>query len=354
MQAITQFNHRRDTQINSSNLVLKNEYGDFEKEGVDDFEVQNKWTECISARTKKIVNKVSSPDITFTHSLTPYQGCKQTCVYSFARNAHKNCGFNASQDFEQKIIVKRNAAQKLEELFLSKKWKCIPIVLSEKTGCDLPAERKYKITRSILENCLRYQNPIVIITKNKLILRDLDLLKKLSEKNLVQVFVSITGINEKIRRKLEPRTVNYSTRFDMIESLSKVGVPVGVMNAPIIPGVNDREMYEVLRQASLRGATAASFKTLRLNDDVAPPFKDWIKKSFPLKVDKILNLISACHNGKLNHSNFSSPMKGSVNIAYLIKQRFDKYTSQFKLSQEKFEFNTQEFIRHQPGQMRLF
>jgi len=354
MQATTQFNAQRGAQINTPNRFLQNEYGHFHTEGIDEFEIEKKPTEYLSEQAKTIVNKVNSPDIPLAYSLNPYQGCEHGCIYCYARNSHEYYGYSAGQDFEQKIIIKRNASQKLEELFQSKKWKCAPISLSGNTDCYQPAERKYKITRSILETCLRYQNPIGIITKNKLILRDLDLLEKLNEKNLVQVMVSITGIDEKIRRKLEPRTATYRSRFEVIESLSKKGLPVGVINAPIIPGLNDQAMYEVLRQASLHGARFAGYTTVRLNGAVGPIFIDWIRKAFPLKAEKVLNLLSDCHNGKLNNSDFGTRMKGTGNIAHFIKQQFDKYTRQFNVSQEKFEYNTQEFIRHQPGQMRLF
>lgn len=354
MQTDTINSKRRGAQFNTVNRFDKNKYGQFHAEGIDDWEQIEKPTQFFEEQPKSIVNKVTSPDIPMLYSLNPYQGCEHGCVYCYARNSHEYWGLSAGQDFEQKIIIKKNAPKKLEELFSSKKWKCSPISLSGNTDCYQPVERKQKITRQLLEICLKYQNPVGIITKNKLILRDIDILKKLNEKKLVQVFVSITGMDEKIRRKLEPRTATYQSRFEIIKQLSENGIPVGVMNAPIIPGLNDAAMYEVLRQAKLHGATAAGFSTVRLNGAVGPIFTDWIRKAFPLKAEKVLSLISDMHQGKLNNSNYGERMRGTGNIAAMIQDQFKKYTQQFGLNQEKFEYNTREFIRHQPGQMRLF
>ncbi len=344
----------RGAQKNTKNRFDKNEYGQFHVEGIDDWEIEEKKTAYFEEHPKTIVNRVDSPDIPLMHSLNPYQGCEHGCIYCYARNSHEYWGFSAGQDFEQKIVIKKNAAEKLEEIFCSKKWSCTPISLSGNTDCYQPIERKQKITRRILEVCLKYQNPVGIVTKNKLVLRDLDILKKLHTKRLVQVFVSITGVDEKLRRKMEPRTATYAARFEVIKQLSQEGIPVGVMNAPIIPGLNDHSMYEVLRQASLHGAKSAGYTTVRLNGAIGPLFTDWIQKAFPLKAAKVLSLISDCHNGRLNNSNFGERMRGSGNIAHLIKQQFDKYTKQFGLNQERFSYNTHEFIRHQPGQLRLF
>lgn len=354
MQATHLYQAQRGAQTNPRNRFHKNEYGNFNIEGIDDWETVENKTAFFEEHPKTIVNKVTSPDIPLDYSLNPYQGCEHGCVYCYARNSHEYWGLSAGQDFEQKIIIKKNAPEKLEELFQSKKWKCSPISLSGNTDCYQPIERKQKITRQLLEICLKYQNPVGIITKNKLVLRDLDLLKKLSEKNLVQIFVSITGMDEKIRRKMEPRTATYKARFEVIKTLSENNIPVGVMNAPIIPGLNDQAMYEVLRQASKHGATAAGYTTVRLNGAVGPIFSDWIQQAFPLKATKVLSLITDCHNGKLNSSAFGERMRGTGNIAHLIKQQFDKYTKQFGLNQKSFTYNTEEFIRHQPGQMRLF
>ena len=354
MQLDTRITKNRGAQTNTMNPFLKNEYGAYHVEGIDDWEIENKKTQFFEEQPKTIVNKVTSPDVPMDYSLNPYQGCEHGCVYCYARNSHEYWGYSAGQDFEQKIIIKKNAPEKLEELFRSKKWKCTPIALSGNTDCYQPAERKQKITRRLLEICLKYQNPVGIITKNKLILRDLDILKKLNEKKLLQVFISITGINEKIRRKLEPRTATYRSRFEVIKKLSTENIPVGVMNAPIIPGLNDNAMYEVLRQASLHGASMAGYTTVRLNGSVGPIFEDWIHKAFPLKAAKVLSLISDMHHGKLNNSNFGERMRGSGNIAAIVQLQFAKYTKQFGLNERKFSYNTDEFIRHQPGQLRLF
>jgi DNA repair photolyase len=323
-------------------------------EAIDDWEKEQIKTEFFFEEGKTILNRVTSPDIPFSYSLNPYQGCEHGCVYCYARNSHEYWGFSAGTDFESKIVIKKRAAELLRNLFSSKKWVPTPISLSGNTDCYQPIERKMGITRKILEVCLEYKNPVGIITKNALILRDLDILQELAKHNLVSVYTSITSMDEALRRKLEPRTSKYTDRIKIIETLSKNGIHTGVMNAPIIPGINDTHMYEVLRRASLAGAKSAGYTVVRLNGAIGPIFQNWLTLNFPDRAQKVWNMIADCHGGNVEDTRFGTRMKGEGNIAEIIHQQFNLYCTQFHLNEEKFELNCNDFIRLKPGQLRLF
>lgn len=344
----------RGAQLNPKNKFLLQEYGMDHPEAIDDWEKDKTQTQYFLESGKSILNKVDSPDVNMVYSLNPYQGCEHGCIYCYARNTHEYWGFSAGKDFESKIIIKKKAPELLRDLFSSKKWKVTPISLSGNTDCYQPVERKMELTRRILEVCLEYRNPVGIITKNALVLRDLDLLQELSKRQLVSVFVSITSMDEDLRRKLEPRTSSYVQRIKIIEELSKHGIYTGVMNAPIIPGLNDSHMYEVLRQASYAGAKAAGYTVVRLNGVISLLFKNWLEHYYPDRAQKVLSLIEDCHGGQLNDSRFKVRMSGEGPIAEMIKQQFHLYRNQFKLNEERYEYNLNDFIRLKPGQLSLF
>lgn len=350
----TEFIKGRGAQINTRNKYLADEYKIEHPEAIDDWEKTKIQTRFFQEDSKTIVNKIKSPDLGMAYSLNPYQGCEHGCVYCYARNSHEYYGFSAGVDFESKIVIKKKAPELLRELFSSKKWIPAPISISGNTDCYQPIERKMEITRKLLQVCLEYKNPVGIITKNSLILRDLDILQELAGYNLVTVFTSVTSMDENLRRKLEPRTSKYMDRIKVIEALSKAGIHTGVMNAPIIPGLNDTNMYEVLRRASLAGAKSAGYTVVRLNGAIGDIFKDWLMHTFPDRAQKVLNLIAECHNGNINDSRFGIRMKGEGNISEMIEQQFKLYTRQFHLNEERFTYNLTDFVRLKPGQLRLF
>ena len=199
-------------------------------------------TKHIPTHPKTIVNKVDSPDIPFPYSINPYQGCEHGCVYCYARNTHPYWGYSAGLDFEKNILIKENAPGLLKAFLNKKNYQCAPIMISGNTDCYQPAEKKYQLTRKMLEICLQYKQPISVITKNALILRDLDIIQELSKLQLIQVLLSITTLDEHLRLKLEPRTTTISKRFHTVRNLSEAKVPVYVMMAPIIPGLTDTEI----------------------------------------------------------------------------------------------------------------
>jgi DNA repair photolyase len=344
----------RGAQSNPKNKFSLDEYAIEHPEAIDDWEKEKINTQYFQENGKTILNKVTSPDVPLSWSLNPYQGCEHGCVYCYARNSHEYWGFSAGTDFESKIVVKRKAPELLGELFGSRKWQPTPISLSGNTDCYQPIERKLEITRKLLQVCLDYKNPVGIITKNALILRDLDILQELNKYKLVSVYTSITSMDEELRRRLEPRTSKYTDRIKILETLSKAGIHTGVMNAPIIPGINDTHMYEVLRRASLAGAKSAGYTMVRLNGAIGPIFKDWLSLNFPDRAQKVLNMISDSHGGEVNDSRFGTRMKGEGNMAEMINQQFKLYTRQFHLNEESFEYNLNDFVRLKPGQLRLF
>ena len=345
----------RGAQINSDNKFLKQSYVADHIEGIDEAAMDGSpKTEFFFENPKNIVNKIESPDLAGMYSMNPYQGCEHGCLYCYARNSHQYWGFSAGLDFEQKIVVKENAPALLKKLFDSPKWQPHPIMLAGNTDCYQPAERKFGITRKLLEVFLQYKNPVSIITKNSLILRDIDLLTELAALDLVHVNITITSLNEDLRQKLEPRTVSYKNRLKTVEELSKRNIPVNIMVAPIIPSFNDHEIPAIIEQGANHGALSAAYTVVRLNGMIKDIFEDWIKKSFPEKADKVLRQIAACHGGKLNDSRFGTRMRGEGKIAELIKNLFLMAKQKYMSGLEIKPYALHHFHRPGNGQLSMF
>ncbi len=343
----------RGAQIKAVNPFLSTEYVTEHVEGLDEeFEISSK-TKFFEETPKKIVNKVDSPDLPMEYSMNPYQGCEHGCVYCYARNAHAYWGFNAGIDFEQNIIVKRNAPELLEKQLSNKNWKVAPIMFSGNTDCYQPAEKKFGITRKMLEVLVKFKHPVGMITKNSLILRDIDLLQELAKDNLVSVAVSINSLTEELRQKMEPRTASYPKRLEVIEKLAEKNIPVMVMVAPIIPGLNDHEIANVMKAAAERGAYSAGFTIVRLNGEIGNVFESWIRKAFPDRAEKVLHRIQSCHGGNLNDSRWGKRMRGDGNIAESIHQMFRMASAKYFNEKKRFELNLTAF-RQPKSQMELF
>jgi DNA repair photolyase len=342
----------RGAQIKTENRFLKAQYVTEHYEGLDEPLLSSPNTQIFFETPKKIVNKVTSPDIPLSYSLNPYQGCEHGCIYCYARNTHEYYGFSAGLDFESKIIVKKNAPALLEKHLLGKNWNAVPIMLSGNTDCYQPQEKKLEITRRLLKVFAQYHHPVGIITKNSLILRDLDILKQLASESLVHVYISITTLNEDLRRILEPRTASSIKRLKTIETLASAGIPVGVMNAPIIPGLNHHEIPGVLHAAANHGASAAGMTVVRLNGSIGKLFEDWLQKNFPDRFDKVWNQIRSFHGGNVNDSQFGRRMSGEGNIADAIHQLFR--ASKKKYFSEKY-FPSYDLTKfHKGGNLSLF
>ena len=314
---------------------------------------QNK-TQYIPIFPKTIVNKVSSPDVGMQYSMNPYQGCEHGCVYCYARNAHEYWGYSPGLDFERKILIKKDAPRLLEERIKNKRWKATTIVLSGNTDCYQPAEKKFQITRQCLEVFYKYRHPVGIITKNALVLRDLDLLKKLGEEGLVGVNISITSLSEKTRRLLEPRTTTIKKRLETIRILSENKVPVNAMLAPMIPGINSHELIKLAKAASEYGALSFGLTVVRLNGAIGQIFTDWIHKAMPDRAEKVLHLIQDCHGGSINDSRFGIRSRGEGKVATQIHE-MARLAKQKYFSGKQFpSLRTDLHEQYKSGQTSLF
>ncbi len=322
MQEEEEYFKGRGAQIKTENKFLKAQYVTDHIEGLDEPLFSAPATQIFYEQAKNIVNKVTSPDLGMMYSMNPYQGCEHGCIYCYARNSHEYWGFNAGLDFESKIIVKRNAPALLEKFILNPNWNAVPISVSGNTDCYQPVERKFEITRGLLKVFAQYRHPLGMITKNSLILRDLDLLKDLAQDNLVHVYISITTLDESLRRAMEPRTASGIKRLQTVEALAKAGIPVGIMNAPIIPGLNHHEIPTILKAAADHGALAAGMTIVRLNGSIGKIFEDWLRKNFPDRFDKVWNQICDMHGGTVNDSQFGRRMSGEGHYAEVIHQLF--------------------------------
>ncbi|HUS39989.1 MAG: PA0069 family radical SAM protein [Pirellulales bacterium] len=313
-------------------------------------------TRFLTDQSRSIITTNDSPDIPFRVSINPYRGCEHGCAYCYARPGHEYLGMNAGLDFETNVLVKHDAADLLRDALNKPSWRCEPISISGVTDCYQPAERRFKITRSILEVLSEANHPAGIITKNSLVARDQDLLASMAQRRLMHVFLSITTLDAELARRMEPRTATPDARLRTIEQLTSAGVPVGVMVAPIIPGLNDEEIAHVLSAARDAGAVSASYVLLRLPLAVEPVFRDWLDRNVPLKKDRIEGLIRSSRDGKLSDARFGSRMCGTGEYAKHLQQTFKVFRAKTGLDQRMPPQDTSQFRPPLPrsGQLNLF
>ena len=348
-----QYLQGRGAQYNTKNRFLKNENTREHIEGIDDWSESDTPTQYLEQEARTIVNKVESPDLGMSYSMNPYAGCEHGCIYCYARNVHEYWGYSAGLDFESKIIVKKNAAQLLRKQLMHPKWEVMPIMLSGNTDCYQPAEQTYRLTRALLEVCNEFNQPVGILTKNAWITKDKDILQELAKKKLVSAMVSITTFNEDLRRVMEPRTTTATQRLRVIDELSKVGVPMGVMMGPMIPGLNEHEMQRIMKTAADNGASFTAYTFIRLNGAIKFLFHDWLYKNFPDRADKVWHLIEQSHDGKVNDTRWGVRMRGEGSIAQMVSQQYKKYGKLYGLNAERWDLDTSIFRR--PGEQgRLF
>jgi DNA repair photolyase len=313
-------------------------------------------TQLLRDDTQTILSRNQSPDIGFEYSLNPYRGCEHGCPYCYARPTHEYLGFSAGLDFESRILVKEEASELLREELSNAHWKPQVIALSGVTDCYQPIERRLELTRRCVKVLTEFRNPVFIVTKNRLVVRDIDILAELSRWNAVGVTLSITTLDPELARKMEPRASTPAARLDAIAKLSSAGIPVGVNVAPVVPGLNDHEIPRILESAANAGARFAFYTLIRLPLTVAPIFTDWLRTHFPSSAEKILNRIRSMRGGKLNDPRFGSRMKGEGIFADQIRQTFEISRRRARLSQDRLELSTKYFrrvLRNQPELLGL-
>lgn len=332
---------------------LKNRFERYSYEP-EDWEMEKSSTQIIDVFPKTIVNAVKSPDLPMEYSLNPYQGCEHGCSYCYARPTHEYWGFSAGIDFERKIMVKKNAPELLEKFFQKRNYIPKTIMLSGNTDCYQPVERTLEITRKILEVCLAYRHPVAILSKNALLMRDLDLFIQMNELNLISVALSLPTMNEELRRKMEPRTSSSLKKLEALKILKENNIPTGAMIAPIIPGLNSDETLKIIEEISESGVDWFGYTLIRLNDAVEPIFVDWLEKSFPDRKDKVLSLIKQMRGGKLGEKRYFERYKGEGNIAEMIHKTIEIGRNKFFKDRKMAELSTAHFTGSRTQQLKLF
>jgi DNA repair photolyase len=304
---------------------------------------------------RSILTRNDSPDLPFSVSINPYRGCEHGCIYCYARPSHAYLDLSPGLDFETRIFAKVNAAELLRQELARPGYRCESISIGANTDPYQPAEREYRITRSILEVLASCDHPAAIITKNALVLRDLDLLAPMAANNLAQVFVSVTTLDHGIARRLEPRASSPTRRLEAIRALSQAGVPTGVMVAPIIPFLTDDGLERILEAAAAAGARSAGYVLLRLPYEIKELFKDWLQNHYPLKAEHVMSRIRQMRDGRENDPGFGSRLRGQGLLAELLAQRFEKACRRLGMNAERLGLDTTRFRSAKlAGQMALF
>ena len=310
-------------------------------------------TQFLKDATSRIITYNDSPDVGFEASINPYRGCEHGCIYCYARPTHEYLGFSAGLDFESKIMVKEDAPKLLRQELSSPNWTPQVIALSGVTDPYQPIERRLRLTRGCLEVLAEFRNPVVIITKNHLVTRDLDVLQQLAGSHAAAVFISVTTLDTELRRIMEPRTSPPAARLSAIGALAQAGVPAGVLVAPVIPGLTDHEMPAILAAAAGAGAKFAGYVALRLPHAVAPLFEQWLERHLPDRKDKVLNRIRSLRGGKLNDARFGSRMRGEGPLADQISHLFEIARRKARLSEEGPDLSVASFRRPPKAQLEL-
>jgi DNA repair photolyase len=303
--------------------------------------------------TRKVITRNNSPDISFDRSINPYRGCEHGCVYCFARPTHAYLGLSPGLDFESKLFVKPEAPQLLERELSAPGYEPRTIAIGTNTDPYQPIERKYQVMRGILEVLERAGHPVGIVTKSALILRDLDILTKLAERNLVKVAISVTTLDPKLARTMEPRAATPGRRLEALRQLSAAGVPTAVMVAPVIPAINDAEIERILNAAALAGVKGAGYVPLRLPFEVRDLFVEWLKANYPGRASHVMKLVRDIQGGKDYDSRWGKRMTGSGPYAWLIGRRFEAACEKLGLNKSRTSLTTEHFTPPRPRTEQL-
>jgi DNA repair photolyase len=291
-------------------------------------------TTVTEEQARSIISRNESPDIPFEQSINPYRGCEHGCIYCYARPSHAYLELSPGLDFETRLFAKINAVELLKAELSKSGYQVKPIAFGTNTDVYQPIERRYKVMRGLLEALAACDHPVTIVTKSALIERDIDLLAPMAKKNLVKAFVSITTLDHRLARTLEPRAASPQRRVDTLRALAGAGIPCGVMVAPLIPALTDKSLEEVMEAAAQAGATMAGWILLRLPNEVRPLFKEWLAAHYPQRADHVISIVRQSRGGRENDPNFGSRMTGSGNFVDLIGKRFDLACRRLGLNSE--------------------
>ncbi len=302
---------------------------------------------------RSILSKNTSPDVPFDYSVNPYQGCEHGCSYCYARPTHSYLDMSPGLDFETKLVAKTNAVRLLEEALAKPEYVCKPIAVSGNTDAYQPIEKRFELTRNILRMCLRYRQPVMLITKSTLILRDIEILRQLAAMNLVSVAVSVTTLDNQLKRIMEPRTAGPEARLKIVSTLSESGIPVSVLAAPLVPKINDHELEAIMSRAKDAGAHACNYIVLRLPWELQQMFVDWLKTHFPNRASAVMSLVQQMRGGKINDVRFGTRMCGQGEFADLLKRRHTVASKRLGFAQERPTLRT-DLFRVPGSQMDLF
>ncbi|MEJ8571735.1 PA0069 family radical SAM protein [Microbaculum marinum] len=307
-------------------------------------------------KPKKIITRNQSPDISFDRSINPYRGCEHGCVYCFARPTHAYMGLSPGLDFESKLFAKPNAAELLEKELADPNYVPATIAIGTNTDPYQPIEKSHRITRQVLEVLERFNHPVGIVTKSALVTRDLDILSRMADKGLAKVAISVTSLDRKLARALEPRASTPSRRLEAMMRLAEAGIPTAVMVAPVIPGLNDSEMESILSAASAAGAREAGYILLRLPLEVRDLFVEWLQDNAPDRAARVMSLMRQTRDGKDYQSEFGTRMKGTGPLAWTIGRRFELAAERNRLNRGRTKLRTDLFERPLAvgSQMSLF
>jgi len=305
---------------------------------------------------KSIISTNQSPDISFDQSINPYRGCEHGCIYCYARPNHAYVGLSPGLDFETKLFVKANAVELLEREFAKPSYKPKTIMLGGVTDIYQPIERGYGITRGILEVMERWRHPVSLITKSQLIIRDIDILARLAERGLAKAAISVTSMERRIARVMEPRAAAPHRRIEVIRMLADAGVPVTVMVAPIVPAINDSEIEAILEECAKAGATAAGYVVLRLPLEIKDLFREWLYTHFPDRSTRVMSLVRQMRNGRDYDPEWGKRQKGEGPYAKLIADRFAAACRRFGFDKPRLALDHTQFRRplEHGGQQDLF
>ncbi len=293
--------------------------------------------------SRTIIARNASPDVPFSQSINPYQGCEHGCIYCYARPTHAYHDLSPGLDFETKLFAKPNAAELLRAELAKPGYVCDPIALGTNTDPYQPIEREWKVTRSVLQVLADCEHPFSIVTKSALVERDIDVIAPMAAKNMARVFLSITTLDKELARRLEARAAAPHRRLQTLRTLSSAGIPVGVMVAPVIPQLNDKDLEAILEAAAEAGATGAGWVMLRLPLEVAPLFREWLDAHYPLRAAHVMSVVQQLRGGRDYESQWGARMRGRGAFADLIEQRFRIAAARLGLNGESAPFDTSRF-----------